>query len=88
LIGAVALPTVTRGRHDQHRPPSVLGDLVREAPVEDLLQPAQSSRSDHDHGRVQLAGDIDDALQVGAAWRGPSSVAAEAIARPASGDSS
>ena len=54
-----------RRRHDQHRPPSVLGDLVRKTSVEGLLQAAQSPRTDHDHGRVQLVGDVDDALPGG-----------------------
>src|SRR4029453_5517997 len=39
----VALAAVIGRRHDQHRPPSVRGDLVRKAPLEALLQAAQAS---------------------------------------------
>ena len=39
----------------------MLRDLVRQAPRDDLLQSAEALRADHDHGRVQLVGDVDDA---------------------------
>src|SRR5262245_4849433 len=42
-----ALPHARRG-DDEHRPPRVLGDLVRKAPVDDLAEPAETSRADHD----------------------------------------
>lgn len=40
----------------------MLGDLVREALVDNLLQAAQASRADHDHRRVEFVGDVDDPL--------------------------
>src|SRR5262249_50819421 len=62
---ASKLVLVVGRRNDQHRPPGMLCDLVRDAPLEDLLRAAQPSGSDHDHRSVQLVGEIDDSLPGG-----------------------
>src|SRR4051794_17644292 len=56
-----ALPTPI-GRDDQHRPAGVLGDLVRHAPVDELLRTTEPARPDHDDGCVDLVGRVDDRL--------------------------
>jgi len=40
----------------------MLGDLVRHAPLGELLRSAEPARAHHDHERVDLVGTIDDRL--------------------------
>ena len=50
------------GRHDQHRTPSMLGDLMRKAALDELTHAGEPSRTDDDHGRVELVRDAGDAF--------------------------
>src|SRR5262249_22438589 len=56
------LAVAIRRRHDQDRTTRMLGDLVRDAPLEGLASPRQSARPDDDDGGVDLVRDVDDAL--------------------------
>jgi hypothetical protein len=43
-----------RRRHDQDGAPGMLGDVMRDAPLEQLADSPQPSRPDHDHGGIDL----------------------------------
>jgi hypothetical protein len=47
--------------YDQHRSTGVLGNLVPEASLHELMDAGESARAEDDGGRADLVGDTDDA---------------------------
>jgi hypothetical protein len=45
-------------RDDEHRPTSMLGDLMRDAPLKRLAKSRQTARSQYDRGRADLVGGL------------------------------
>jgi hypothetical protein len=59
---AASLATPIRRRHDQNGAHRVFGDFMRDAPLEQLLNPVEAARAEHDDWRIDLVREIDDPL--------------------------